>query len=62
MSEYCEICGEELKDKDNAAAITTGTIQERYDGFMADDGPWLMVICVPCLQKVQNKIKELLKL
>lgn len=51
---HCEICDDDLKDGQPAAALTSGRIQMVNGGFTPNDEPWLFVICTKCCEKIEK--------
>ena len=57
----CEICGKDFPDNARAVGISGGVIEYAADGFMPDEGPWLLVMCKDCYAKLDDKIGEMME-
>jgi hypothetical protein len=56
----CTICGRPLYHDDPAYGTTTGTIDERIEGFVPSEfEPWLTIACKDCGWKISEAIENL---
>ena len=52
MVQNCSDCGNELRNKTKAAAVTGGTMDyKNCEGFRPNDDAYIKILCIKCSNK-----------